>query len=166
MIAISNAGPLIHLAQIGCLEWLTELFEKVIIPAEVYNETVHEGKKNNYADAIFIEKMIKEGFIEVFKEGGKIKPIFQSEFLHKGEVSAINLALTLNEKVILLDDEEARISAKQLKLRVKGTLGILLDIYYKKIISKESAINSLKRINEIMYLSSDVFNYIFEKLDK
>jgi predicted nucleic acid-binding protein len=165
MIAISNAGPLIHLAQIGCLEWLTDLFEKVIIPTEVYNETVLEGKKNNYADAILIENLIKDGFIEVYNEDNEIEIIFQSEFLHKGELSAINLALSLDEEIILLDDEEARISAKRLKLKVKGTLGILIDIYTKKIISKEHAINSLKRINEIMYLSSDVYSYILEKLE-
>jgi hypothetical protein len=165
MIAISNAGPLIHLAQIGCLEWLTDLFEKVIIPIEVYNETVLEGKKNNCADAILIEKMIKNGFIEVYGEESKIERVFQSEFLHEGELSTINLALSLGEEIILLDDEEARISARKLKLKVKGTLGILLDIYTKKIISKDKAIKSLRRINEVMYLSGDVFNYILEKLD-
>lgn len=165
MIAISNSGPLIHLAQLGCLEWLTELFEKVIIPIEVYNETVIEGKKNNHADAILIENMIQSGFIEVFKKDHEITNFFQSEFLHKGEISAINLALSFSEEIILLDDEEARISARQLKLKVKGTLGILLDVYTKKIISKELAVKSLKRINEIMYLSSDVFNYILEKFD-
>jgi len=165
MIAISNSGPLIHLAQLGCLEWLTELFEKVIIPIEVYNETVIEGKKNNHVDAILIENMIQANFIEVCKNDISIKQFYQSEFLHKGEISAINLALSLDEEIILLDDEEARISARQLKLKVKGTLGILFDVYTKKIISKELAIISLKRINQIMYLSSDVFNYVLEKFD-
>ena len=77
--------------------------------------------------------------------------------------SVFNAEVEKHSKVILLDDEEVRICARQLKLKVKGTLGILLDVYSKKIISKEKAINSLKRINEVMFLSSDVFNHILEK---
>jgi len=43
MIVISNAGPLIHLAEIKMFGLLKELFEKVYILPSVYNEVVVVG---------------------------------------------------------------------------------------------------------------------------
>jgi uncharacterized protein len=40
---VSNASPLISLARIGHLDLLPKLFERVLIPTEVYNEIVIDG---------------------------------------------------------------------------------------------------------------------------
>ncbi|MBN1977017.1 MAG: DUF3368 domain-containing protein [Anaerolineae bacterium] len=47
--------------------------------------------------------------------------------LGRGELAAMALALENPERTILLDDELARRTAKAAGLKVRGTLGILLD---------------------------------------
>ncbi|MHA1684912.1 MAG: DUF3368 domain-containing protein [Candidatus Heimdallarchaeaceae archaeon] len=163
MKVISNAGPLIHLTQAGILNLLFKLFEEVIIPESVYKEVVIVGKREGYPDAIIIENAITEGKIRVYRE--PIKKInLVLENLHKGEKEVIELAIQLQENLVLLDDEEARIVAKKYNLRVKGTLGILIDSTKKGLIDKNSAIKYLKKINDIMYLSSDLYALVEEAI--
>ncbi len=42
MIVVSNASPLLSLAQADCLHVLEALFGRVLIPAAVYRETVEQ----------------------------------------------------------------------------------------------------------------------------
>ena len=46
--------------------------------------------------------------------------------LHAGEISALSFARTKSEVIFFTDDTAARLAAKQMNLRVHGTLGILL----------------------------------------
>lgn len=160
MIAVSNSGPLIHLAKVGCLDLLNKLFEHVIISEVVYNETVDKGLKENYPDAVIIKKAIEKGFIRVEDKITKKKGNISSSQLHRGEIETINLAISLSTDVILLDDEEARIFAKGLNLKVKGTLGIIIDSFRKKIITRKKALRILDELNKTMYLSADIYSFV------
>jgi len=60
-IAVSDADPLIHLAQINKLHLLKKPFEKVIITPNVKREAVDEGLMLGHADAQITNKAIKEG---------------------------------------------------------------------------------------------------------
>ncbi len=42
-VAVADAGPLIHLGEIGCLDFL-QVFELLHIPDAVWQETVHLGR--------------------------------------------------------------------------------------------------------------------------
>ncbi|MEX2379481.1 MAG: DUF3368 domain-containing protein [Vicingaceae bacterium] len=69
-------------------------------------------------------------------------------FLDAGEASAIALALEYNDSLIILDDQKARSEAKQLKLNITGTIGILLLALEKGIIeSQDDIIEEIKRTN-------------------
>jgi len=62
--AVSNSGPLIHLAKAGFLNILKELYS-LVVPIEVTVEVVDKGKEKGYADAVQVENAIKSGWIEV-----------------------------------------------------------------------------------------------------
>ncbi|MCK4286956.1 MAG: hypothetical protein KAX18_12170, partial [Candidatus Lokiarchaeota archaeon] len=64
------------------------------------------------------------------------------------------------------DDEEARIFARKLKINVKGTLGILIEFLNNSFLELEEAIQYLKKLNAIMYLSSDVYSLVEDELNK
>lgn len=164
-IAVSNSGPLIHLAKAGLIDFLFKLYDKVLIPESVYNEVVIKGKDEGHPDAILIEQAIAEKNIEV-KEVIVINEEYFSSKLHQGEIGAIRLGLNSEVQIILLDDEEARIFARRLKLNVKGTLGSLLDFVKEGYIDVENALKYLRELNSIMYLSSDVYNLIEDQLKK
>ncbi|HEY0088931.1 MAG TPA: hypothetical protein VGB37_08810 [Candidatus Lokiarchaeia archaeon] len=53
-----------------------------------------------------------------------------------------------------------------MKLKVKGTLGILIDLVKSGYLELKNALQYLKELNSIMYLSSDVYNFVEEKLKK
>ena len=74
--------------------------------------------------------------------------------------------LEVKESAILFDYEEKRIFARNQGLKVKGTLVILVEHYKNKYISREVAKESLRKINEIMYLSGEVFEFILRKLEE
>ena len=164
-IAVSNSGPLIHLAKVGLIDFLLRLFDKILIPESVYDEVVIKGKEKGHSDALIIEQAILDNKIEVKKvEIGNEEYI--SSKLHQGELKAIKLTFNSKTKLILLDDEEARIFARGLNLKVKGTLGILIDLVKNGHFNLKKAFHYLRELNSIMYLSSDVYNYVADELKK
>jgi uncharacterized protein len=165
--AVSNSGPLIHLINAGLFDLLLELFDKIFIPKLVYKEVVVRGKKEGHSDAFIIERAIKDNIIIVKSiEEPYLQKEHSSFKLHLGELSAINLAIELNMKLILLDDEEARLFALKFPLKVKGSLGILSDILKNNFINLSEALDYLKKLNSVMFLSSDVFKFMEEELRK
>jgi len=57
--AVSNSGPLIHLAKVGLLH-LIRIYDDVVIPKEVKHEVVDVGRAKGYSDAFLVEKAIKD----------------------------------------------------------------------------------------------------------
>jgi len=163
-VAVSNSGPLIHLTLAGLLDFVCELFDLIIIPPRVYDEIIVKGKEENHSDAYILERAIDNKNIKVEAVKKSNKTITSSK-LHEAEIESIILTLQSNVEIILLDDEEARIFARRLGIRVSGTLGILIDLYRRGFFGLDEALQYLKKINEVMYLSSDVYCYI-EKVIK
>ncbi len=118
-LVVSNSSILIHLSRIGKLWLLKEIFGKVVIPKAVYKECT-------IGDKIGSEEIKRSGWIEVQEiKNQNFKNLLQI-FLDEGESEAIVLAFEVNADLILLDEAEARRIAKNLGLKVTGTIGILL----------------------------------------
>jgi len=164
-VAVSNSGPLIHLTLAGLLDFVFELFDFVIIPPQVYEEIVVKGKEQSHSDAYILERAVNNELIkiEVVKKGNEN---ITSSKLHDAELDTIKLYLQSNFETILLDDEEARVFARKLGIKVSGTLGILVNIYKHGFFSFSEALRYLKKINEIMYLSADVYCYVEKILEE
>jgi predicted nucleic acid-binding protein len=156
--AVSNSGPLIHLTLAGLLDYVFKLFDVIIIPPQVYDEIIVKGKEQGHSDAYLLERAMKNEKIKV-RTVKKSNDMISSFKLHEAEINAILLTLQSNIDTILLDDEEARIYARKLGIRVSGTLGILIKLFRQEFFGKSKALQYLKKINEIMYLSSDVYCY-------
>ncbi len=165
-IAVSNSGPLIHLALSGRLDLLYTLFEKVLIPPAVYNEAVVVGKQEGHPDALALEREIASGRLVVESPAKKGKPEHLHEGLHEGESQAIRLAQERGPGVILLDDETARVLARAFGLKVMGTLGVLLENVRHRQVDVVTAKRILVELNGVMYLSSDVFALILDLIEK
>jgi uncharacterized protein len=117
---ICNATPLINFAAIARLDILPAIFERIIIPQAVYDETTGSG----FPGTPFVLQAIASGWLQV-RPVATIAPIIPVE-LDDGEREAIALAIEIAERGILLDEREARQIAQRLGLQVMGTLGILL----------------------------------------
>ncbi|MBA7484833.1 hypothetical protein ES707_20364 [subsurface metagenome] len=162
-VAVSNSGPLIHLTLAGLLDLVFELYDLIVIPPSVYDEIIVKGKEQGQSDAFLLERFIIKEKIKV-KEIKKSNTEITSSKLHEGEINAIILSLQSNVKIILLDDEEARIFARKLGIKISGTLGILIELFKRNLFGLPEALQYLKKINEVMYLSSDIYCFVEDAL--
>src|SRR3989338_3104422 len=111
---VSNSSPLIYLAKIKQIHLLKELFSTVLIPVEVKQEVVDQGKKRGAADAFLIESEIEQGWIKVERVHAMLKWDLD---IHAGEKAAISLAKERNQSIVLIDEVAARTAAKVVKIQ-------------------------------------------------
>ena len=153
MSAVSNAGPLIHLAKIGRLNLLKEIFEEIIVPRIVNAEVIDRGRQKGKPDAFIIENA---RWIKVVEDPPDANLLAEKAGIHLGEASAILLARSLKVPV-LLDDSDARKFALGLGLEVVGSVGILIRAVKTGLISKGEGLEDLEKLAEVMWLSVDVY---------
>ncbi len=138
---VSNATPLIYLAKTGKLE-LLKIFGEVVIPEEVKVEVVDKGKMLEKADAYVVENAIKEGWIRVLKA----EPIDAPIKLHPGERAVLSLAKKLGAEEVLIDERPARLAAKLLGLKPRGTVYVLLRALKEGLIDLDEFLNTLSEM--------------------
>ena len=121
MIVVADASVLIALSSIGYLYLIQDKFaSKILIPPAVRKEVVEQG-----GDRPGSHQVSKADWINVHELKNKdISRILKME-LDEGESESIALADELKADVVLLDEKDARRVAKQLGLKVLGTIGIL-----------------------------------------
>lgn len=130
MKAIINSSPLIALGCINKVDILTKLFSEVLIPQEVYNETVINGKNTEILNAIRACKKFK-----VLSATNIVLLEFLNDHLDKGESEDIVLAKEIGITTVIIDEVKGRNIAKLHGLDVIGSLGILLIAKKRGLIS-------------------------------
>ena len=116
--AVADTGPLIILYQVGLLPFLRNLYERLFIPEAVRDE-LFKGPSGR--------AILASGLVEVRSVSDKGAVEILRVFLDKGEAEAIQLAREL-QATIIIDERRGRRIAKSLGLKVRGTLGILLEL--------------------------------------
>lgn len=129
---LPDTSCLIFLGKIDTIHLLQKLYDKTIITQEIADE--------------YIDPLPKWIEIQIPKEKRYQKILEQR--IDKGEASLMVLALELQHCVVSIDDLRARKVAKDLDLRLTGTLGIILKAKNTGLItSTKEAIEKLKRVN-------------------
>lgn len=159
--AVSNAGPLIHLARINRLDLLRALFHEVTVPVQVKVETVEKGKEKGFPDALLIERAIEEGWIRTVevKVNRRLGEVAETAGLQSAEVAVIYYAHQ-NQMTALLDDDAARIFARTLGVAVRGSLGTILEAIERKLLSRSEALKMLDNLSEVMYVAPGVYRTV------
>ena len=135
---IVDTSCLIILTKINELNLLKHLYSKVIITKEIANEFGSE-----LPDWVTVYPI----------ERNNIKLLFESK-IDRGEASAIRLALTMPNSAIM-DDLKGRTFAKQFKLNVTGTIGVIIAAKNKNIIlSIKPILNKIKATN--FFISKEI----------
>jgi predicted nucleic acid-binding protein len=133
---LCNAGPLIALGKLNRLELLAELYGQVQIPRAVYDEAVTQGLALGAPDARTIRLFWQAKNWPIIKVSAAMRSAYKPPvILDPGETEVLVLARALRDVLVLLDDETARAEARRLKLRVRGTLGVLAQAYHAGILS-------------------------------
>jgi predicted nucleic acid-binding protein len=135
---VCNSGPLMALAKLNQLSLLKKLFQKVLIPQAVYEEAVTRGMAQGYPDAFAIKFFLEQqGWKPVYVDHEGIDKDLLKEKLDWGEVESLQLAMNLKAAIFIVDDEEAREVARKHGFSTKGTVGVLVDAFHKRLIDLE-----------------------------
>lgn len=149
---VVNTTPIISLGKVEHLYVLRELYENITIPIAVVLEV---AVKDDFA----FHQMVKNfDWIKVAECPEYDRNAFSNK-LHAGEIEAIVLAQSINANLIILDDNHARKTAKNLGLTITGTSGALVAAKNHGIISAVKPIIDSMRENNF-YLSDKILNTV------
>lgn len=129
--AVSDAGPLIHLAEIDSLELLSN-FDTLLVP-EAVSEELERGGVPDGISALSYE------LVEANTEG------VESQELDAGERAALAIA-NAREVVLLTDDLAARESAAEDDVEVHGSIGVIALGDARGAISKDEAASRMRAL--------------------
>ena len=121
MKVVINSSPLIALSGINKLDLLSSLYSKIIIPQNVYQETVLDGEDQLIQN--FIENHSQ---VTILSAKNIVLLEFIEDYLDKGEAEVITIAKELNIDFVIIDELKGRKIASKHGLNVIGSLGILL----------------------------------------
>lgn len=120
VLVVLDAGPLIHLDELGCLHLLAG-FDSLLIPSVVWAEAVRHRPR------LQLQKI--PAAVIANPHGPPPLALAAASFsneLHAGEIAAITLLHEAGGGLLLSDDDAARQTAEALGFQVAGTLGLLL----------------------------------------
>ncbi len=164
-LVVSNSGPLMVFSKLNLLHLLKKLYGEVLFPKAVYEEVVVDGIKHGFEDAYSLRLFLKQNNWKP-QEVCEIHKVIASSNLDKGEKEAIVLALS-KKAMLLMDEELGRSIARQTGLKVKGSLGVLIEALHKNLINIEQLRFYFAQIsmrNDI-WISSKLCKQLLEKID-
>ena len=122
MIVVSDSSPLIALSRIRRLDLLAALYERILVPAEVHQEVILDGRGLPGA-----KEVLNAAWVRIAHQGSPTDAVLGQACQHlgAGERAVILLAKSLPADVVLLDDWKARSIAREAGLSITGCLGVL-----------------------------------------
>lgn len=151
--AVSDAGPLIHLAEIDSLALLSTVGE-LCIPATVYEELELGG--------------VPEGLSEITYELVDADTVHETDGdLDRGERAALAVAVE-RDAILLTDDLAAREAAVDAGVEVHGSLGVLARGYAREAIDRDDAAARMRALQRetSLFVTDAVVERGIELLDE
>lgn len=122
-VVVSDTSPISCLASLNRLDILKNQFGVVTIPFAVYHELSCHPKPEAWSG---IQKSCEQGVLRIGSDLDWRLQAFLRVALDPGEADAISLACQIQADLFLIDERSGRQQARQLGLKVTGTLGILM----------------------------------------
>src|SRR4051812_11073104 len=123
LVVVSDSSPLIYLTRLELFPLLRRLHEVVVVPGAVWNEITIGGAGRD--EARNLRQAATDGWLQIKSPTLNILEISTRDDLGRGEVEAIILAKEL-DAILLTDDADARESARNIEIKVTGTVGLLV----------------------------------------
>ena len=158
MIVIADTTPIITLMKLQRLDLLEKLFDTVIVPNAVFEELISNSNYLTEAKMVVECPFLKR--LEV-SDRQSIKILREVVGLDAGESEAIALAEEKHADLLIIDERKGRRVAKQMELKITGTIGILLQAFNCKILSQEEILSCSERLrNSRIRISDSLFELI------
>lgn len=158
LAAVADTGPLIHLAEAGCLPLLA-IFDELHIPDGVWFEAARPS-------TIREELTFSKRHTLTSTEIAKFTLDHRLERLQAGERESLLLCRTLAVPVLLTDDLAVRRAAKALDLTPVGSLGIITRAHQMGRIAADAAEQHLRALYTVssLYVTQTIVDLAIERL--
>jgi predicted nucleic acid-binding protein len=142
-LVIADTGPINYLVLIGHIGVLPTLFQKVILPSAVQRELDDEETLPSVRDWIANPPVWVE--VKETPVGGLYDESLDG--LDQGEQAAIALAVAIDADLLLMDDREGVVVARNKGFAVTVTLGVLSLAARRGLVNLSNSFALLKRTN-------------------
>ncbi|MCX7419402.1 MAG: DNA-binding protein [Planctomycetia bacterium] len=140
IVVVCDAGPLIHLDELGCLDLLSD-FREVLVPSTVWREV------ETHRPTALANRQVAWSLVSA-KEPRSVtlRSLVRSLPLHAGELEALQVASERRAQLLLTDDTAARLAAQTMQLPVHGTIGILFRAIRRRQLAGDGVAQLLRSI--------------------
>ena len=138
-IVIADAGPIIHLDELGYLNLLAD-FDEVLVPEAVWLEV---ERHRPLALKAVKDWLVRQPLGQHSAVVSALTPLYS---LHAGEQEALHLCVEFGDCLLLTDDTAARLAAKSLNIAAHGTLGVLIRAIRRHCLTKAEVLALLNAV--------------------
>jgi predicted nucleic acid-binding protein len=135
---VCDAGPLIHLDELGCLALLCD-FPLVLVPEDVWREV-----ERHRPSALDQETVILQARPVSILATPAFEALARALALDRGEQAALSLSMGRPGSLFLTDDSAARLAARALGVRAQGTIGVLVRSIRRQQRTREQVVDMLR----------------------
>lgn len=146
ILVVADSGPVNYLIQIGEIDVLAALADRVVLPVSVRAELLHRAAP----EAVRAWAAALPAWIEVCAARESIA----APDLSEADSEAIALARELAATVLLMDDQQARRHAATLGVVTMGTVGILEAAAVRGLVALPEALAKLQATS--CFLSEEI----------
>jgi predicted nucleic acid-binding protein len=159
-VVICDAGPLIHLDELGCIDLLATSAQ-VLVPDAVWREVEQHRTSALRRRVIKLER--RRDLPEASPELTGLAEVFS---LAPGEVEALRLMQESPGGILLTDDAAARLVAERLGYEVHGTIGVVVRALRHEQRTKRQVLNVLRSIprRSTLFIDPKLLEYIIEEV--
>jgi predicted nucleic acid-binding protein len=159
-IVVADAGPLIHLDELGCLDLLAD-FSTVYTTQPVWREVLRHrpALAPETIPGLRVEK-------SVWPVGSAVMAMAEAFDLDTGEVSALGLMQHLSADLFLCDDAAARLVAESLGYGVHGTIGLVIRAIRRQQCTKPQVLEILRAIptRSTLFIKPSLLAEIYDRV--
>ncbi len=159
---VCDAGPLIHLDELGCLDLLSD-FPLVLVPSLVWDEVQRHRPQALSGVALHLERSSVE-----MTPDPELKALFKAFALDAGEQAALVCMRSHPGAILLTDDAAARLAARALNFRAHGSIGILLRAIRREQRTQAEILSVLKELpaRSTLHIRPDLLRQIIEEVER
>jgi predicted nucleic acid-binding protein len=161
-VVVCDAGPLIHLDELGCL-FLLANFSEILVPDAVWTEVSRHRPTALTNPAVSLQQITVDG-----KLSAEMTTVSRLFSLHSGELEALQVGRQITADLLLTDDTAARLAARHLAIPVHGTLGILLRAIRRQQLTTDEVLAKLHILPVVstLHVKSDLLRDIIQQVNK
>ncbi|MBI2936852.1 MAG: hypothetical protein HYY22_01465 [Thaumarchaeota archaeon] len=140
-------------------------YPSLTIPDAVRSETIEKGKNGGYSDALILERLETEGWLETVTLSSVQSTRTARDLgkeIGKGEAEAIALALEKKER-LLMDDQKGRQVADLYGIETTTTLGIMFELLMDGVLTKEDYRRNVKNYSSQGWITAEIVQEFLEQ---